>query len=119
MIDLKPIQSTISQKKEGEGRGETLDSEVAGKDFKLVESELNEEMADEMDDGVVIAQGEIAISKSPIRVKTLAVNKVENSRTHVNAAGDEIGNRSLAPADSSMTDLSINVIGLAAYPAQA
>ena len=117
-MDVKPMKSTASHHKE---QGETFDSEkLRGRDFKLVESELDEEVADEMEDCVHISRGEMTLLKSPIHVKTVTVSKLENSRTQLNAEGHEIGNRnkSLPHADdTSMTDVSINAIGMAAYPA--
>ena len=53
LIDLQPLQSSASNRKELK---ETFDSEAAGgKDFKLVESELNDEVADEMDSAIQIS----------------------------------------------------------------
>ena len=69
------MKSTASHHKE---QGETFDSEkLRGRDFKLVESELDEEVADEMEDCVHISRGEMTLLKSPIHVKTVTVSKLD------------------------------------------
>ena len=60
-------------------RRETQDSEPGNKEFKLVESELNEEIPD---DDIAIDQGEMTLGKSPIRVQTTTVNKAASPRRH-------------------------------------
>ena len=109
-MDVRPLGDSEVNYRE---RRETQDSEAGNKEFKLAESELNEEI---VDDDLAIDQGEMTLGKSPIRVQTTTVNKAASPKRHQHhGAREEMGNHGAAPHETSMTELSINVIGTAAY----
>ena len=67
-MDVNPfLHASASQSKDG--RRETHDSEVGVKDFKLIESELGDNVEGFVnDDGGANNENEMTLKKSPIRV---------------------------------------------------
>ena len=87
-------------------RKELGDSESHREEFKLADSDLNEEgFADD-------ANQSLALSKSPIRVQTKTINKSNQSLGNNN--GDETNSKG-THIDGSVTEVSTIGMGPAAY----